>query len=75
MIDISENPLDITRDKNPEIVFYRHNLLDDYSFVGVLDAIVCIAVLIHIEENKLDTAFKNMEKVLADKGCVLINTK
>lgn len=74
-IDISESSLSIARAKNPEIEFYKHSLLDDYSFIGTLDAIVCIAVFIHIEEDQLDTAFQNMSNALTGNGCVLINKK
>ena len=36
----------IAREKNPSITFYNDNLLNDYSYIGKVDAIVRIAGLV-----------------------------
>lgn len=72
-IDISEKSLSIAKERNPEIKFYKHSLLDDYSHIGKFDAIACIGVLLHIEEQDLKLAFENMSKALNDNGYLMIN--
>ncbi|MBO4930744.1 MAG: class I SAM-dependent methyltransferase [Clostridia bacterium] len=71
-IDFSEESLKIARKKNPDISFYQENILNDYSYIGKVDAIFIIAGLVHIEKSELKTAFSNMRKVLNDNGQVFI---
>ncbi len=71
-IDFSEKSLQIARSKNPTISFYHENILNDYSYIGKVDAIFIIAGLVHIEKSELKTAFSNMSKVLNSHGQVFI---
>ncbi len=71
-IDISEKELKIAKERNPELEFYNKNILNSYKDLGEFDGLVCIAGLVHIEENDLKKAFKNMDEVLKDNGYMLI---
>ena len=74
-IDFSEESLKIARSKNPNITFYQDNMLNDYSYIGKVDAVFCIAGLVHIEKNRLRTAFANMRAVLNDNGQLFITVR
>lgn len=74
-IDFSEESLCIARGKNPSISFYNDNLLNDYSYIGKVDAIVIIAGLVHVENKDLQTAFKRMHSVLNEKGRIFISVR
>ncbi len=71
-IDFSEESLKIARQKNPDISFYREDMLCDYSYIGTVDAIMIIAGLVHIETEKLPLAFEQMCKVLKKGGKLLV---
>lgn len=72
-IDFSEECLEIARRHNPDIPFYQDNLLNDYSYIGKVDAVILIAGLVHIENAQLETAFFNMEHVLNENGMLFIS--
>ena len=74
-IDFSEESLRIAREKNPEIPFYKDNLLNDYSYIGKVDAIIIIAGLVHIETAELRTAFLRMRSVLKENGSLFITVR
>lgn len=71
-IDFSEESLKIAREKNPDIVFYNDNMLNDYSYIGTVDAIFVIAGLVHIESNELKQAFSHMRNVMNENGYVFL---
>lgn len=71
-LDLSEKSIEIAKQKNPEITFYVQDMLQDYSYVGTADALICVAGLIHLENDKLSTAFKNMHNVLKQNAYTLI---
>ena len=70
--DLSEKSLNIAREKNPKISFYKKDMLESYADLGEFDGIACIAGIIHIEENKLERVFQNMDEVLNDDGYLLL---
>lgn len=74
-IDFSEESLKIARERNPEITFYNDNLLNDYSYIGKVDAVVVIAGLVHIETDQLGKAFSRMHDVLTDNGSLFITIR
>lgn len=71
-IDFSEESLQIAREKNPTITFYNDDILNDYSYIGKVDAIIIKAGLVHIETADFKKVFERMSKVLNDNGCVFI---
>lgn len=74
-IDFSGESLKIAREKNPEIMFYEDNMLNDYSYIGTVDAIIVIAGIVHVEQKDLRLAFERMHNVLKDKGAVLLSIR
>lgn len=74
-IDFSEESLQIAREKNPSISFYNDNLLNDYSYIGKVDAIVIIAGLVHIENSDLSTAFMRMHSILNKSGKIFMSVR
>lgn len=71
-LDLSENSIKIAKERNPEIPFYVQDMLQDYSYIGKVDGLICVAGLIHLENNKLTTAFSNMHNILKDNAFTLI---
>ena len=67
-LDLSEGALKIAREKNPNIQFYLQNILEDYSYVGNVDGILCCAGLIHLNNKELKLAFQQMNKVVVSGG-------
>ena len=47
-------------------------MLQSYKDLGKFDGIACIAGLVHLPENKLEPAFKNMYEVLKDNGYLFV---
>lgn len=74
-IDFSGESLRIAREKNPGIPFYREDMLCDYSHIGKVDAVVVIAGLVHVENEKLPLAFAQMEKVLKEEGKIFLTIR
>lgn len=74
-IDFSRESLRIAREKNPEIVFYEDNMLNDYSYIGPVDAIIVIAGIVHVEQKALRLFFERMYTVLKDNGAVLLSIR
>ena len=71
-IDLSPESIAIARERNPELVFYVDNMLNDYSYIGPKDAVVCIAGLVHLPAEQLRAAFERMDAVLAPGGRLLL---
>lgn len=74
-IDFSGESIKIARQKNPALSFYQEDLLNDYSYVGPVDAIIVIAGLVHIETAKLPLAFRRMGEVLKQDGMLLVSVR
>ena len=74
-IDFSEESIQIARERNPDITFYVDNILNDYSYIGKVDAIFVIAGLVHIETAMLRDAFLRMHNVMADSGRLFITIR
>ena len=73
--DLSEKSIEIAKQYNPTIDFYVKDMLKSYKDLGLFDGIVCIAGLIHLPEDKLEIAFRNMHEVLKDDSFILIVVK
>jgi 2-polyprenyl-3-methyl-5-hydroxy-6-metoxy-1,4-benzoquinol methylase len=71
-LDLSDKSIEIAKQKNPQISFYVQDMLQDYTYVGTADGLICVAGLIHLENDKLTTAFKNMHNVLNPNAYTLI---
>ena len=71
-LDLSKNSIKIAKERNPEISFYVQDMLKDYSYVGKVDGLICVAGLIHLENDKLPLAFQNMHTILNDNAYTLI---
>ena len=71
-LDLSKNSIKIAKERNPEISFYVQDMLKDYSYVGKVDGLICVAGLIHLENDKLPLAFQNMHNILKDNAYTLI---
>jgi len=70
-LDFSEASIAIARERNPGLTFHVGDMLGDYSHVGPVDAIVCIAGLVHLSAEQLRTAFERMNDVLRPGGRTL----
>lgn len=70
--DLSEKSIEIAKQHNPTIDFYVKDMLKSYKDLGNFDGIACIAGLVHIPENQLELAFKNMNEVLKDNAYLFI---
>lgn len=71
-IDLSEESIAIAKERNPNISFYVGDMLEDYSHIGKVDAVICIAGLVHLPAEKLRTAFIRMAHVMDAGGSVLL---
>ncbi len=74
-LDFSGGSLAIAREKNPGVSFYRGNMLEGYPQVGVVDVIICIAGLVHVETPDLPLAFQRMAEVLKPGGYLLASVR
>lgn len=74
-VDLSEKSIEIARRLNPTINFYVKDMIKSYADLGLFDGIACIAGLIHLPENMLELAFKNMYEVLKDNAYAFIVVK
>lgn len=72
-IDFCKVSIDIAKKNYKGINFYVDNILNDYSYVGIVDAITIIAGLVHIENNDLKTVFFQMSKHLKKGGLVFVS--
>ena len=74
-LDFSGESLKIAQTRNPDIPFYQQDMLEDYSYIGLVDGIFLIAGLVHIETSRLSLAFQHMAKVLKPGGYALISVR
>ena len=70
-LDFSEASIAIARGRNPGLTFLVGDMLKHYSGVGPVDAMVCIAGLVHLPAEQLRTAFIRMNAVLKPGGQAL----
>lgn len=70
--DLSEKSIELAKQRNPEIKFYVKDMLKSYADLGLFDGVACIAGLVHLPEDKLELAFKNMYEVLKDNAYLFI---
>jgi SAM-dependent methyltransferase len=70
--DLSEKSIEIAKQRNPEIEFYVKDMLKSYADLGMFDGLACIAGLVHLPEDKMELAFKNMYEVLKDNSYLFI---
>lgn len=71
-LDYSEESIRIARERNPEIVFYIDDMLNDYSYLGRFDGVAAIAALTNLQINNLKQAFQMIYKVLKEKSILLV---
>ena len=74
-VDLSEESIKIAKLRNPKIGFFVKDMLKSYADLGTFDGLACIAGLIHLPEEKLELAFKNMREVLNDNAYAFIVVK
>lgn len=74
-LDFSGGSLAIARGKNPGVSFYQGDMLENYAQVGVVDAIICIAGLVHVKTRDLPLAFQRMNEVLRPNGYLLLSVR
>lgn len=70
--DLSENSIQLAKKYNPQLNFYVKDMLKSYADLGVFDGVACIAGVVHLPEEKLELAFKNMHEVVVDGGYLLL---
>ncbi len=56
-------------------MFYLDNLLNDYSYIGKVDAVFVIAELVHIETDQLRQAFSRMHDVVRENSRLFITIR
>lgn len=71
-VDLSEKSIKIAKQRNSAIEFYVKDMLVSYKELGYFDGIACIAGLVHLPENKLELAFKNMHEVMKHNSHLFI---
>lgn len=74
-IDLSKKSIEIAKKYNQAIDFYVKDMLKSYKDLGSFEGITCIAGIIHLKEQDLNLAFKNMSEVLKDNGYLLLVVK
>lgn len=74
-IDLSENSIAIARERNPGLEFHVDDMLGDYAYIGTVDGIACIAGLVHLPVEQLQTAFQRMSAVLKPGGRALFTVR
>jgi len=70
--DLSKKSIELASKRNPNIEFYQKDMLKSYADLGTFDGITCIAGIVHLDENQLELAFKNMHEVMNPKGYLLL---
>lgn len=70
--DLSPASIEIAIERNPELKFFAGDMLQDYSYIGKVDGIACIAGLVHIHPDEAGCAFEHMAQVLKPGGYVLL---
>ena len=71
-LDFSSKCIEIAKEKNKDIKFICDDMLNDLSYLGKFDAVIAIASIIHISEDKLELCFKRIYDILNDNGYLFI---
>lgn len=71
-IDISDESINIARDKNPNCRFEVMDCRDLSHTLGDFDGIVSIALIVHIEDGGLQAVFNNFFKVTKSGSFLLV---
>lgn len=71
-VDLSEGELKIARERNPEIKFYKKDMIKSYKDLGNFDGIACIAGIVHLETEQLSLCFEKMSEVLKSGGYLFL---
>ena len=74
-VDLSKKSIEIAKQHNPKVEFYVKDMLKPYKDLGEFDGIACIAGLVHLRENQLELAFKNMHEVLKNDSYLFVVVK
>lgn len=74
-VDLSKKSIEIAKQHNPNLNFFVKDMLLPYTDLGKFNGVACIAGLVHLPEDKLEVAFKNMHDVLLDGGYVFVAVK
>ena len=73
--DLSEKSIELAKKHNPQIDFYVKDMLKSYKDLGLFDGVACIAGVVHLPEDQLELAFKNMNEVLKDDSYLFLVVK
>ncbi len=73
--DLSEKSIEIAKQQNPNLKFFVKDMLLPYTDLGKFDGVACIAGLVHLPEDKLEVAFKNMFDVLNPNAYLFVVVK
>ena len=71
-VDISEKSIELARLKNPNCRFEIMDCTKLDEKLGVFDGIVSIALLVHIEDSKLQSIFNNFKKIIKQTGFLFV---
>ena len=71
-LDFSQKCIKIAQEKNKDIDFVCDDMLNDLSYLGKFDAVISIASIIHISEDKLELCFKRIYDILKDGGYLFL---
>lgn len=74
-LDFSEDSIKIAKERNSDISFVVEDMLNDYSYLGKFDGCVVIAGLVHLPNDKLAKAFKQINKILKENGLLFVVVK
>ena len=67
-LDFRDKSIEIAKERNKDIKFVCDDMLNDLTYLGKFDAVISIASIIHISEDKLELCFKRIYDVLNDNG-------
>lgn len=71
-LDLSGESIRIARERNPQLEFHIGDMLADYTALGPVDGVVCIAGLVHLPQELLQLAFRRMAEAMNPGGRALI---
>ncbi len=71
-LDLSGESIRIARERNPQLEFHIGDMLEDYTALGPVDGVACIAGLVHLPQELLPLAFQRMAEVMKPGGRALI---
>lgn len=71
-LDLSGESIRIARERNPQLEFHIGDMLEDYTALGPLDGVACIAGLVHLPQDLLALALRRMAEAMKPGGRALI---